>query len=171
MLLVGAGDYDQAVEALRHARFENERGFHDGDRMTLLPSDLFHPLFLAANHRGMHDAVQFVDAGWACGFAEGSLRELGAVHAAVGIKNRAAEMVHHFVVHRLAGQHELMGDVVRLDEMRAKCDQHLADYGFARRDSAGEPDFQHSSVGSGQWPVASNKCFVITRFWWTSHKG
>ena len=39
-----------------------QRGFHDGDGCGIVASDFFHPLFLAAHHGGMNDAVQFLDA-------------------------------------------------------------------------------------------------------------
>ena len=81
----------------------------------------------------MHDAVQFLNArcgGCGRGVAlrsgrrrtERSFGQLATVHAEVGIENAAAEMAHHFVVNRLAGQHELVGNAVGLHEARAQRD-------------------------------------------------
>src|SRR5882762_5784912 len=60
-LLVAAGDHDQAIETLGSAGFDDQRGFYDGYGAGIAPSDLDHPFFLSANHRGMHDPVQRID--------------------------------------------------------------------------------------------------------------
>ena len=44
------------------AGFENKRGFYDRDCVQILTSCLRHPLILAAKHRRMHDAVEFLDS-------------------------------------------------------------------------------------------------------------
>ena len=78
---------------------------------------------------------------------ESSLCQLRPVHAAVGIRDRATEMAYYFVVDGLSGEHELVGNAVGLNQMRAERDQHLADRRFARCDAAGESDFQHRFSG------------------------
>jgi hypothetical protein len=59
--------------------------------------------------------------------AKSGVRELGAIHAEIGIKNPTAEVAHHLVVDRLAGPHEFMRNPVGLDQARAQCNKHLAD--------------------------------------------
>ena len=79
--------------------------------------------------------------------SEGSLGELGAIDAEVGIENSAAEVANHLVVNGLAGEHQFVGDAIGLHEMRAQGDKHFADNRFARGDAAGEADFQQIASG------------------------
>src|SRR5579863_7327830 len=109
----------------------------------------------------MHDAVQFLHARWdlrrenarqlvlagRLRLTESKLCQLRPVHAAVAIQDRATEMAYYFVVDSLSGAHELMGDAISLNEMRAERDQHLADRRFARCNAARESDFQHRFSG------------------------
>ncbi len=86
----------------------------------------------------MNYGVQFSDSrGPGCIRAEGCFGELRAVDGAVGIQDGLAKMADDFIVDRLARLHELVGDVVGLDQARAQSDQHFADHGLTAGDPAG----------------------------------
>ena len=74
-----------------------------------------------ANDGRVDDGVQFADSrgsGWIR--TEGGFREFRAVDAAVGIQDGATEVAYDFVIDGLAGLHEFVGNVVGLDEVRAR---------------------------------------------------
>ena len=76
-----------------HAGLENERRLHQGNGVRIAPADFRHPFLLPANHGGMDDLIQFLDAGRLVGAAEGEFRQPGAVHAAIRVQNPGAEMM------------------------------------------------------------------------------
>src|ERR1700722_3927624 len=94
----------------------------------------------------MDNAIQLFNAGTRARrtLAESGLGQFAAVHSAVVVENLAAEMRDYLVVNVLSGLHELVGDLVRLNEVRAESDQHLSDYGFSGCDPAGEANFQQA---------------------------
>jgi hypothetical protein len=46
----------------------------------------------------------------------------------------------------LAGLHELMGNLIGLNDTRPQCREHLSHDGFSRGDAAGETDFEHKEI-------------------------
>jgi hypothetical protein len=54
-------------------------------------------------------------------------------------------VLNHFLVNGLPGLHQLMRDLIRLDQMRAACHKHLAHHGLPAGDPAREPDLQQSN--------------------------
>ena len=154
-LLVSAGDNDEAVEAFGGAGFENKRGFYDGYGVWVLTAHLIHPFFLGADYRGMNDAVQFLDAGrsWRLRFgarSECRFSQLGTIYRAIGIEHAFPEVANYFVINSVAGAHQIVRDLIRLDEFRAEGSEHLADRRLARGDAAGETDLQQWASGKSE---------------------
>ena len=138
-----AGHNDQPVETASGARFEDEGSFDDGDGARIAAPDLFHPLVFVRDYSGVDNFVEFPDArGRAARRAERGFGQIGAVDSSVGIQDFAAEAANHFLIDRAAGLHERVRDSIRLDQVRAEFDKHLADSGFAACDAAGEAEFQ-----------------------------
>ena len=59
----------------------------------------------------------------------------------IGIQDFGSEAAYDVLIDGLAGLHEVVRDGVRLDQVRAEFDKHLADDGFAARDAAGQAEF------------------------------
>jgi hypothetical protein len=95
----------------------------------------------------MDDLIQFLNTGLffgRTGFSgsESRLRQTGTIYPAVWIKNLIAKMPHHFLINALTWLHELMGNRVGLNKVRAEGNKYLAHAGFSCRDPARESDFQ-----------------------------
>jgi hypothetical protein len=80
--------------------------------------------------------------------SESGFGKLGTVDGAVGIENARSEDSHNFVVNRLARLHQLVSDVVGLNQVRAAGHEHFAHDRLAARDAAGEADFQQRALVS-----------------------
>ena len=63
--------------------------------------------------------------------------ELGSVDGAVGIEDGGAEMIDDFLIDGLAGEHEVVGDVIGLNEVSAEGHEHFSYGGFAGGDGTG----------------------------------
>jgi hypothetical protein len=142
-LAFGAGDDDEAVELVGRTGFEDEGSFDDSDRLWMLVvvalSYFFHPFDLVAKHGGVDNLVEFRDTrliGRGIGGKSGG-GELGAVDGMVGIEDLWAEVSDDFSIDGLAGEHEFVGDMIGLNQMRAQGNEHFPDSGFAGGDGAG----------------------------------
>jgi hypothetical protein len=84
----------------------------------------------------MHEFVEVLDA-----VGKGYRSQARAIDGAVVVENFAAEVGDDFVVHRLAGAHEIVRDTICLDDMSAVALKHFADRGFAGGDPTGKSNF------------------------------
>src|SRR5437588_7446503 len=70
------------------------------------------------------------------------LGELRPIDRAIAIQNTRSEVLDDLLVYGLSRLHQLMGDVIRLNELHPQRGEHLADDRFSARNAACEADFQ-----------------------------
>src|SRR5579872_133397 len=161
-LLGNAGDYDHTVEAFGRACFQQQCRLHDRRAVWILNAHGLHPVFLAANDRGMHNAIEFVDsrAGFSyrgtCG-TKCHLRQFRAIHAAIRIENPASKVPDHLVVNRLSRLHQGMRDTVCLHHMRPQRREHFPHHRLPRGNPACKADFQHQSLDNPFFTTEAQK--------------
>src|SRR6266567_3058766 len=135
-----APGHHQAVQLLVNAGFDQQGGFDENrvansgapPHLKLAEDDFRDP--------GMDDGVKAVEFG-AVGKDDGA--ELCALHAATRGEHGLAEVVHDFVVGRLAGLDQFVGQGGRVGDRKAHLAQHGGDGAFAAGDSTGESQSQH----------------------------
>ena len=120
-LLLATAHHNQPVKVIAKPSLENQRRFHDGNGMWLPPTKLGHPFILLLNYGGMDNLVQLLNAAGECGFGQ-----LRTVHGLVRIEDAWAEMLDDLLVDGLSGLHQLMRNVVRLNQMGTQFDEHLS---------------------------------------------
>jgi hypothetical protein len=146
-LLFTAGYNNDSIEALRRAGFQNQCRFDDHNRVSIPLFDFFHPLVLPSDDRGVNDSVQLGDSRRRafCGSTECSFRQPRTIHRSIGIENAGSEFPDDFLVRRLPGLHQLVRNLIGLDQLRTEGDEHLADDRFPAGNPAGETDLQQSN--------------------------
>src|SRR5205085_11428997 len=97
------------------------------DRMWFAPCNLGHPLLLTLDHCGMNDGVQFRNSS----ATERSRSKFRAVDAAILRDDLGAKMSHYFFKDTLAGAHQLAGDQISFDNVRAAVPHHAGDGRFS----------------------------------------
>ena len=65
-------------------------------------------------------------------------------------------MTHHLVVNRFPRLHELVRDLVGLNDVRTQGGKHLAHHGLTHGDAPGQTDFKHS----GHAPQPGRACAI-----------
>ncbi len=156
-----ACDYDEIVETVGGAGFEDEGGFHNSDAIRIAHSNLFHPFVFTCDHGRMDDGIELLYAGWPFGVpcsrvysharlsrsgSEGSFREFGPVDGPIRVEDRRAEASNNFFIDRAARLHEFVRNGIGLDEMGSEFYEHLADRRFAARNAASQAEFEQEDV-------------------------
>ena len=137
--LRGGLHHDHAVEAPGLPGFGQQWDvLHHDDAALASGSEGRLPLGLRLPpHRGVDDAVETLAGGVV---PEDLPGQSGPVKLAVIGEDLGAEGLDHLREHRGARAHQVPGDLVRVDQVRAELDEHGGDRGFARADAAGQPE-------------------------------
>jgi hypothetical protein len=97
----------------------------------------------------MNDLVQFLNArffGPLSSLSQRSKRSFGeasSVHSAIRVQDLDTEVAYHLLINCLAWLHELMSDLVGLNQLSTERYKHFSHHRFARGDAARQANFQH----------------------------
>ena len=141
--------------------FENQGRFYHSDCILVAEANVFHPLFLRMQDCGVDDSIQFLDSRRSVRTSEGGLRQACAVDGPIRMQNLRAELVDDLLVNGHAGAHELLGEVIGFEKMRAETNEDLSNGGFSGSDAAGKADFQQASPEGWEASVICGGIFII----------
>ncbi len=135
-----SGDHDGAVHSLIDAGFEEERYIIDHHSVRVFFCRLFCQPRLFACNMGVDDAFKLTQFG---PVSENKGSQLMAIEGAVRIEDGLAECFDDFSPGRLARLHDIVGQLVGIDDRCAALFEHLGDGALAGSDAACEADYNH----------------------------
>jgi len=133
------GEAEDFVEAGFGLGLEEERNDDDADGTIFLPPDFGLGEPPGADAR-VEDGFQFLAGGGIC---ENKTGQGAAIQGASGSHDFGAELGLNFGQGGLAGQDELMGDFVGIDDARAEGQKKTGGGGFTHSHAAGQTDQFH----------------------------
>jgi len=134
------GDHDGCVDAFVYAGLEQERHFIDDHSMGFAFGDPTHESLLLACDMGVDDSFKLAQFG---PVSENKGSQLTTIEGAVRIEDGLAERVYDLAPGRLAWPHDIVGQLVGIDDRCAALFEHLGDGSFAGGDAACETDQNH----------------------------
>ena len=150
-LLLGFAPSDhQALECLVNASFDDEGRFDKSNIARALTLPFLELTRDDFRDPRVDDGVQAVELG---AIAKNDGGKFGAVDAAAGVGDGRPEFLKNFVIGRLAGLYELVGEGVGIEDGEAQVAEHGGDGAFAAGDASGESESEHDrglpSAGDG----------------------
>lgn len=134
------GDHDGCVDTLVHAGFEKERYFVDDHSVGFVSGDPAHESLLLACDAGVDHSFKLAQF---CPVTEHKSSQLTTIESAVLIENCCAEGFDDLAPGRLALRHDIVGQLVGIDDGRAALFEHLGHGSFAGGDATCEADHNH----------------------------
>ena len=134
------GDHDGCVDAFVYAGLEQERHFVDDHSMGFAFGDPTHESLLLARDTGVDDSFKLAQFG---PVSENKGSQLTTIEGAVRIEDGLAEGFYDLAPGRLARLHDIVGQLVGIDDRCAALFEHLGDGSFAGGDAACETDQNH----------------------------
>src|SRR6185295_7723506 len=122
------GDHDGCVHTFVYAGLEEERHFVDDYTMGFAFGDPTHESLLLARDPGMDDSFKPAQFG---PVSENKGSQLTTIEGAVRIEDGLAEGLHDLAPGGLARHHDIVGQLIGIDDRCAALLEHLGDGSFA----------------------------------------
>ena len=136
------GDDDDAVDALVHTGFEEERHFIDEDSMWSAFGDLADEPLLFAGHSWMNNTFESPEF---AAMVKNNGAERMTIDTAIGIQHPCAECLDDLSPGWFAGLYHAPCELVCINDDGATALEHLGDRAFAGGHTACEPHNDHAA--------------------------
>ena len=134
------GDHDGCVDAFVYAGLEEKRHFVDDHSMGFVLGDPAHESLLFVRDTWVDDSFKLAQFG---PVSEHNGSQLTTIEGAVRIEDGFAEGSYDLAPGGLARLHDIVGQLVSIDNRCAALFEHLGDGSFAGGDAACEANHNH----------------------------
>jgi len=134
------GDHDGGIDAFVYAGLEEERHFVDDHSMGFAFGDPAHESLLFARDTRVDDSFKLAQFG---PVSENKGSQLTTIEGAVRIEGGLAEGFYDLAPGGLARLHDIVGQLVGIDDRCAALFEHLGNGSFSGGDAACEADHDH----------------------------
>ncbi len=134
------GDHDDGIDAFVCAGLEEERHFVDDHSMGFAFGDPVHESLLLARDTGVDDSFKLAQFG---PVSENKGSQLTTIESAIRIEDGLAEGIYDLAPGSLARLHDIVGQLVGIDNRCAALLEHLGDGSFSGGNAACEADHNH----------------------------